>query len=326
MKHIFKHISILSLLTLGIVSIASCKNNGKYVNKEEKEEFETIEFGSFAQSVVTDNNIISQLDELTKDQDDIYFNTLQYIPLDGENYVKGIVDPYKNIYNKALNRPFYKFDYTEDEDGKIPVNTIYAYFKVEPIKFIKRTYNEETIYISEDVLFCKQYSEKTTGKYDTDEGKIIYPNNYIKSELREYLNNDFYNLAFSSEEKLLINDHITKNDLDSAAPSAQKNYLPMDGCIDKVFIPSYDEVDKMFKNDISRSSETSDYARSQGCVLDVTVDFYGNAYYYTRSSLKKNKDYVNFVNNSGMIIDDKYDHGKVQTTISGIRIMISLNI
>jgi hypothetical protein len=326
MKHIFRKISLLSILSFSFISLASCKTNGEYIKIEDKEEFETIEFGSFAQSVVTDKTIKDQLDLITEGQDELYFNTLKYIELDGENYVKGIVDPIINVFNRKANYAFYKFDYTEDSNGNVPVNNTYEYFKVEPIKFIKRTYNEETLYISEDILFPMQYSANTASKYDDEDKKVYYPNNYIKSDLRTYLNEDFYNMAFSDEEKVLINDHITKNDKASASPTAVSSYLPNKDCIDKVFIPSYDEMDKMFKNNISRSANTSDYARCQGVSLDYSETFYGNANYYTRSAYQKKKDYVNFVNNSGTIIDGNFDHGKVQTKSSGIRIVLSLNI
>ena len=321
MKSIFKKLSILSILSLGLISIASCKNSGHYLNPEDKEDFEIIEFGSFAQTYVNDKEIQEQLDEITKDDDETYLNTLNYINLDGEKYLKHQILPYKSIYNRAENHPFIKYEDYTDIDIEV------GYFKVEPIKFIKRTYNEQTLYISEDVLYCKQYSANTTSKYDED-GRY-FPNNYIKSDLRTFLNEDFYNLAFTEEEKSLINVTTLKNDLDSAAPGASKTYLPNKDCDDKIFVPSYDEINKMFKNDVSRIANTSDYARAIGCPVDTSEYFYGNGTFITRSPYQMKKDYVNFVNNSGILVNEdvyKFEHGKVQNDSCGIRIVLSINI
>ena len=41
------------------------------------------------------------------------------------------------------------------------------------------------------------------------------------------------------------------------------------------------------------------------------------------------KDYVNFVNNSGILVNEdvyKFEHGKVQNDSCGIRIVLSINI
>ena len=321
MKNIFKKLSIISILSLSLISIVSCKNNGYYITSENKEDFEIVEFGSFAQSYVDDKEIIEKLDEITKDDDENYLNTLKYIYLDGKNYIKQQILPYNGIYNKALNHPFLKYEDTTNIDIEN------GYFIVEPIKFIKRNYNDETFYISLDVLFCKQFSANTTSKYDED--GTYFPNNYIKSDLRTFLNEDFYDMAFSEEEKALINITTLKNDKDSAAPGSAQRYLPNKDCQDKVFIPSYDEINKMFKNNISRSANSSDYARASGCPVDTSQYFYGNATYITRSPYQMKKDYVNFVNNSGILVNEdvyKYDHGKVQNNSCGIRIVLSINI
>lgn len=93
----------------------------------------------------------------------------------------------------------------------------------EPIEWIVlEKDNDKALLMSKYCIVNSPY-----GNNMIEEGKFPWE----KSDLRNYLNNDFYNTAFSSDEKSSI--------LTNTFINTFKN--------DKVFIPSFNELDKYFK-------------------------------------------------------------------------------
>lgn len=108
-----------------------------------------------------------------------------------------------------------------------------------------------------------------------------------QSKVREYLNNDFLNTAFSEEERSIISDYVTVYDyveiseaieastetkedgtvVETEAKDAEYEAVP--AISDKVFLLSLEEVEKYFPENVkgdheSRSALVSDYAAMQG--------------------------------------------------------------
>ncbi len=139
------------------------------------------------------------------------------------------------------------------------------------------TYNDETIewlvldkkdskalVISKDVLFQKEYNdERSNVTWET-------------CTLRSYLNNDFYNLVFTEEEKKLI-----------AKSKIENPDNPEDGTKggndteDYIFLLSVDEASKYFKTDKDRSCGEKWWLRSPGWRQDYAacVDYSGGITY-----------------------------------------------
>ena len=91
---------------------------------------------------------------------------------------------------------------------------------------------------------------------------------WATSSLRAWLNNDFYNTAFTLAEKLQIGTAYNKN---KSASSITNKYTGVD-TYDKIFIISFDEAGKSeygFKttlySDETRQIKPTDYANCQGC-------------------------------------------------------------
>ena len=110
--------------------------------------------------------------------------------------------------------------------------------------------------------------------YWGDAGKKHYANNYAESSLRQWLNNDFYNMAFSSSQQ----DIIASTALDNRAYSTSYSAYDSASTTDKVFLLSFGDMtntaygfaaDKL-ANDPARQAQGSDYAKCQGLYADAS--------------------------------------------------------
>ena len=123
-------------------------------------------FGSYPQTIKASNVTI---DETNVDANGYYLGS------DGERYMK----------QRALSTQSQWFT----DSTEIALNTDY-YFKVKPILWkIAKIENGKALLVAKDVLEYKEYG---------------YNNGYYGSSIRSWLNNDFYNTAFSSKEQELI--------------------------------------------------------------------------------------------------------------------------
>lgn len=137
-------------------------------------------------------------------------------------------------------------------------------------------------------LFIKSMFNIEFGECYVDSSKSAFANDYENSFIRQWLNNDFYNTAFSDEEKSEIMVS-TINNTSFSTLRGKSGFHRYDGCCtnDKVFLPSYDEVLNTYygfsskgDKDVSdleynkyedRQSLASDYAYCQG----VDIPIYG---------------------------------------------------
>ena len=108
---------------------------------------------------------------------------------------------------------------------------------------------ETALLISRYALDCKPYNEK---QKDTT---------WEKCTLRSWLNNEFYNMAFSTEEK----QYILQSDV-SADKNPEYRTNPGNATKDKVFLLSVVGAKKFFRNDGVRMCAPTDYAIQQGAV------------------------------------------------------------
>ena len=217
-------------------------------------------FGSYPQTLLEDDSIIAALDKQEPDEKG-------YITYNGISYCK--------LTATTLTQTTYK---SVSGNKEIKNGEVY-YFIVEPIKWrviytgpnSYELFSEYTIDVG--VFYGGENGELGTREID---GKTIYANNYKYSDVREYLNNDFYNTAFSDTEKQIIRTTFVDNsaktgldfnsDMDPTAYACEDTY-------DKVYLLSYKEYES---KPINKKARVTDYAIAKGCWIP---QFDPNKYY-----------------------------------------------
>lgn len=227
----------------------------------------TIKYGLYPQKNVNDEALVSTLNALTTAKSNGWYL------YDNEYYAKIEAKPYKTTY-------FF-------DDGTPIVKGQTYWFKCEPIvwKILNKNVNE--YFILSDVLidahcFYNSNEDRTIG------GKNIYANNYKYSDIRTWLNNDFYNSAFA-----LGNTNIKLTTVDNSLNTIKGDdpkYI-CENTEDKVYLPSYKDYltpSYGFKESettsLSRYCRTTDWARARGSLSSNKGEQYpNNGSYFTRS-------------------------------------------
>ena len=267
----------------------------------------TVTYGLYPQTRVSDNSIVSALNAIgdsAKGANGWYLYA-------GEYYAKVSAKPYESGY---------KFD-----DGATIVNGTIYWFKCEPIKWDVLSETDGEYYVLSDVLLdTHRFHESEEDRYIN--GKRIYANNYEYSDIREWLNGDFYNSAFA-----LGNDAIQTTTVDnSKATTGSSTPYACADTQDKVFLPSYkDYVDSAYgfstSTDASgtRECKTTDWTRATGARYETSASYLYNGSYWTRSPANLSSIFVLFVRDNGSI----YDAGNgVRDARHSVRPCLSLRI
>ena len=149
---------------------------------------------------------------------------------------------------------------------------------------------ETALLISRYALDCQQYN---TGEEDTT---------WEQCALRDWLNNEFYNRAFSSDEK----KRIVKSSV-SADENPSYSTDPGNATEDNVFLLSVLEAQKYFNDDEARMCAATDYAIQQGAYRSDShrADGIDTCWWWLRS-LGDHSDYAVLVNTAGSISDFGY--------------------
>ena len=161
------------------------------------------------------------------------------------------------------------------------------YFKVEPIKWrvleeADGTYTLLSEYIIDKQAFYPSRDNRTIGD------QTIYANNYEHSTIREWLNNAFYNKAFSSQEKGSILTTLVDNSASTTLSSTNPYFS--NNTRDKVYLLSYQEArssaygfSTSTNSSSTRRAVTTDYARAVGAYMNTLTSYYGNGNWWLRS-------------------------------------------
>lgn len=244
----------------------------------------TIEYGFYPQSYVSDEYIVNELEKIYSDNLDTWclFND--------DYYVKAT----SNIYNNEA----YKFSNNEDI-----INNKTYWFKCDTITWeILSVSANEYLLISSVLLDSHSYYSSYDERNIND--ATIYPNNYEESDIRNWLNNDFLNTAFS-----FGNDHIKTTLVDNSVSSLDtpSNIYFSNDTNDKVFLPSFKDMnnpDYGFTSNTSRQAKTTDYLRAIGGYSNNKDSSYlNNGSYWTRSP-SSNFSYASFNVNSGGVLSE----------------------
>ncbi len=244
-----------------------------------------VEFGSYPQSKVTDSSLVSALNKASKN-----WVSYGYYSGDGsysDTMVQGDWMKYADFtYNgtkyRAVTfsqyRPWYtgyssSSGNTYQDDNGYTTNNIY-YFKYEPLKW--RVLDPSTgLVLCESIIDSQAYSN-TIYEYGTDENGTAYwndaehthyANDYATSSVRAWLNDDFYNTAFSSSQKASI----LTSELDNKAYSTSYSEYDSETTYDKVFLLSWSEMQNTVygfpantSSSSARQAKGTDYAKCQG--------------------------------------------------------------
>ena len=226
----------------------------------------TIKYGLYPQTNVNDSALVSTLNALTTPESNGWYL-------------------YNNAYYAKASATPDSSSYVFDNGTTIVSGTTY-WCKCEPITWNVLSSSDGEYYIVSSVLldvhcYYNSISPRTIG------GKTIYPNNYEYSDIRTWLNNDFYNSAFA-----LGNSYIQTTTVDNSAATTDStsNILACDNTEDKVFLPSYqDYINSSYGFSTSTSSsstrycKTTDWARARGAGYSTSSFYLYNGYYWSRS-------------------------------------------
>ncbi|MCR4897718.1 MAG: DUF6273 domain-containing protein [Acholeplasmatales bacterium] len=256
-----------------------------------------IYFGSYPQTKVTDNTLISSLNERTGAlptetqlgnwTDYNYFNAtnvtsyMYYQDIDYDN--DGDYD-YRGVYFTKYRPSYYSYNavttstsndnyYQDDNDYNLGV--LY-WFSFDPIEWNILAESEgKALIIANLLLDCQEYYPSNSDKKKEHNGGTGFSNNYALSDIRKWLNDNFYNTAFIALEKAII--AITEVDNSAETTVSSSNKYACESTNDNIFLLSYSEANDY--STLERSASGTDYAKCQG--LRVMSSGYSN--WWTRS-------------------------------------------
>lgn len=256
-----------------------------------------INFGSYPQSEVKNEATIKRLDKITKNWISYEYYSGTGNEYDGNmkpsDYMKYADFEYGGNKYRAVTFSEYRpiathyvaantFINSHDEqwrNGYCNYNTYY--FKYEPLRW--RVLDAKTgLIVCDSAIDSQAYNnyiisadepidEYGTYEYYGDSNKTYYANNWEHSSIRKWLNNEFYDTAFSTSQQGKIQQLTRKNKC-----SIQGNYF-CGPTSEKVTLLSYDDIynanygfaTDWYENDMAKCRKCTDYAKCQGI-----FDFY----------------------------------------------------
>ncbi len=257
---------LMVAIVLGAVFIIhGFSNKGPLV--DDSQEGEYIEFGMYPQTIKH-----GSVDILSQEKNGYYLGS------DGEYYVKMTANPAGE---------FYKFS-----SGQDMVRGGEYYFKLEPIKWrVLEKKDGSALLLCDSILTNYMYDDAS--------------NNYKESDIRAWLNGDFYNTIFTSEEQ----NKILTTEVDNSAASAGYASSPYDceNTQDKVFLLSCGEAGIQaygFVDDASRVMKNTDYAKAHGSWSSTQKDSLDCGVWSLRSPHNIGEEYVQVVDSDGNIHEE----------------------
>lgn len=210
--------------------------------------------------------------------------TLNNIKLAFKKNDLGYIESDNKFYTKIVSKPFGK-NYTFNNQDAVEENHLY-FFEVEPIKWRVVDFDDDSILLLSEYLLAPV-------KFDDEKG------GYEDSYMRKYLNTDFLNSIFLTEDKEFL--------------------IPFEG---NVFIDiqniddCYDANYGYSKEDSTREALATDYAIARGAYIDKS----GNGWYWTKSRDEMDNAMI-YIDSNGAT-----DHDIVNITKCCARLLIKLKL
>ena len=269
-------------------------------------------FGLYPQTKVTDTSLIDVLNQSAGEapsysqkgdwvsygyykygdmENDAWYIDKEY---NGEKY-RGVIfsdyRPYSTINSGASSATY------QDDNGYLE-ETVY-WFKYEPIRWqVVKQSNGKALAISELIL-DSQCFYTTINDIRNNGNQKIYANNWEYSSLRQWLNSNFYNVAFNANQK----NAIIAESLDNKTTAYDGSYNNYANCqnntTDNVFLLSYKDVTdtSLGFNSSNLCKWSTDYAKAQGLYSSPNVDYQGS--WWLRSADSDTSSMVTLVNPIG---------------------------
>lgn len=272
MKIRYKLLSLFIVIAVIITSLPIASYTAEAIESDK-----VFFFGSYPQSEVKDTELLSALNssELQWKSYNYYCGTGEWndekmhasdymkyadVNFDGNKYRAVKFDSYRPYFTGFESTTV--GDTYQDNNG-YECGKIY-WFRYEPIKW--RVIDEDSGYaICETIIDSQPFQNMiyyNGWEYFADNQFYDYSNYYVVSSIRNMLNNEFLNCAFTVEEKA----NLEYNYIDDL-------WAPFE---DRVFLPSVNEVKNSQNKD--RITSGTDYAKCQGLFVDG-----GNSYWYLRT-------------------------------------------
>ena len=260
----------------------------------------TVTYGLYPQTHVKDSDIIDKLNGLTAAEANGWYL------LDGSYYAKTSARPYSSTY---------VFD-----DGTTIVRGTEYWFKCEPIKWkILSSDNGEYSLVSTILLDAHRYNASWDGK-DSDG---YYANNYERSEIRAWLNDDFYNSAFYLDNSLIQTTEVDNSH--SSVGAGKSNTYSCSDTSDNVYLLTYPDYGNAsyFADNEARRCKTTDWARANrvDCRADSSYPY--NGWYWTRSPINGALKDIRCVTEEGK---NGYGTGEVSNCNVAVRPAVTIKI
>ncbi|CDA90610.1 uncharacterized protein BN710_00940 [Ruminococcus sp. CAG:563] len=309
MKRTAKRILSTLLIVVMLIGVAPTGGidftlNAKAMDLSSYKVGDLIEFGSYPQSEVTDEEILNGIKSVEDNYKWIDYNYYAGTGNWDDGNMKSVdgMMLYKDItYNgntyRAVKinqyRPYWTCETSSasnswQDDNGYYTNKVY-YFKYEPLKW--RVLDASTgLIVCDSAIDSQPYNNYilgADGQYWSDSNKKHYASNWEYSSLRAWLNNEFYNTAFSKTQQDRIKELTREN------KSTYDSKYDSNPTSDKITLLSYDEVlnkDYGFNSsseayDTARQRKGTDYAKCQGLYVynDSGSNYNRTSYWWLRS-------------------------------------------
>ena len=265
-----------------------------------------INFGSYPQTRVTDYTTTEALKDMAGSmpsssygynwtsyryfKDGAESDYMWYIDLEynGEKYRGVYINSYRLTQTTTTNVSSVT-SYTYQDDAGYSLSTAY-WFKYEPIKWrIMSEADGKAVILSELILDSQDFNHSVNTR--TEEGTTIYASNWEYSNIRKWLNDNFYNVAFNELQKAVIvateldNKTTGENGTENTYATYQNNTT------DNVYLLSYQELKNNALLEEVRSKYTTDYSQVQGADAYYSAPVsasIGKGYWWLRSACPEN--------------------------------------
>ncbi len=299
MKKAKNPLLLVAILISSCAQISSSENSGSSgssigsYTEQPITKGDTYQFGTYPQSKVTDTTLLSTLNTAsgtlpTSANSQAWTDYGYYINGSVSSYmwyidITNASDEYRGVYFTSY-RPYYTTEtsstsYSHQDDYGYNTRSVY-WFKYEPITWrVLDVQSSSAFLIADLVLDSQDYHYSSSNR--TIGGSTVYASNYKESHIRSWLNDTFYNTAFTAAEKARI--QTTTVDNSGASTGYSYNHFACANTSDKVFLLSYAEATNAsygLSTDASRQLQPSAYAQSQGVHTDTS---YGDSYWWLRS-------------------------------------------
>ena len=279
----------------------------KFYNKDEVKEIykkqgkipvvssdsKTVTYGLYPQTVVSDAELIKELDKLTTTASNGWYL------YDNAYYAKQSVTKYVSdwVYETVDTYTF--------SDGSEVVTGDTRWFKCEPISWKVLTisttgsgYNTYSL-VSNLILDNQRFNERFTGQNE----KGYYANNYEQSEIRSWLNGEFYNLAFGLDKSYI--KQVTVDNSKSSTQTTTTNPYVCKNTDDNVYLlsdadyqnTSYGFSVESYTDKASLRCQVTDYS------LAKSIQMYNNGTDYSRCGSYYTRSPIDFVSTQASLIE-----------------------